>query len=48
MTEKRLAANRRNVLKSTGPKTPEGKFRAYRFQMRGWAEVKARYGIRGR
>lgn len=27
MTEKRLAANRRNALKSTGPKTPEGKAR---------------------
>jgi hypothetical protein len=28
MTEKRLAANRRNALKSTGPKSPEGKARA--------------------
>lgn len=27
MTEKRLTANRRNALKSTGPKTPEGKAR---------------------
>jgi hypothetical protein len=28
MTEKRLAANRRNALKSTGPTSPEGKARA--------------------
>jgi len=28
MTEKRLAANRRNALKSTGPRTKEGKARA--------------------
>jgi len=28
MTEKKLAANRKNALKSTGPKTPEGKKRA--------------------
>ena len=30
MTEKQLAANRRNALKSTGPKTPSGKKRASR------------------
>ena len=28
MTEKRLTANRRNALKSTGPRTPEGKAKA--------------------
>ena len=28
MTTKRLTANRRNALKSTGPKTEEGKARA--------------------
>jgi len=28
MTEKELAANRKNALKSTGPKTPAGKKRA--------------------
>lgn len=27
-TEKQIAANRRNALKSTGPRTPEGKARS--------------------